>query len=92
MLELMLCMAILSTVSCIFLPLAKPLRFSSETFVLEALMLQSEAMKEMEKRTLFCDGFEMTYNEMGNVSQAHSFTFDKGMITAQLGWGRLVEK
>ncbi len=92
LLELLLCLAVLSTASCIFLPFVKTQSFSSEMFVLDALELQSEAMKEMDGRSIYYDGFELTYNGTGNVSQAHTFVFDRNIVVAHLGWGRLVEK
>jgi len=92
MLELLICVFLISTLGCLFLPLTKPYDFKSEMFVLNALELQSLAMKEMEESSLFFDGYVLSYNLLGNISQAQRFDFKDHTVIAELGWGRLVER
>lgn len=92
MFELLICMYIVSSLTVLMIPWIHRPDFSDQYFVLEALSLQSKAMSTKEEQSLWIDGFELNYNASGNISQAHTFIFDKNEITAQLGWGRLVEK
>ena len=91
-LELILCLAAVSTISLISLPFIKPYSYDMETFVLDALYAQCEAMHQKEHRIVSKQGIEIEYNANGNVKHADSFFFKDKKLTLQLGWGRLVEK
>ena len=92
LIELLICIYIISVLGLLFLPTLKPFTFNKERFVIEALLMQSEAMKEMEDRNIWEDGIELRYTSEGHISQAHTFVFENHEITAFLGWGRLCEK
>ncbi len=92
LLELILCLMIVSLISVLSLPFVKVYSYNMETFVLKALHAQCEAMSERQDKSVSNQGIEIEYNAYGNVHHADSFFFDKKQLTLQLGWGRLIEK
>ena len=85
LLEMMVCMMIISVMGMFSLKYLRPVSFDAEMFVLDSLHAQILAMKERND----VQGMYCSYDLYGHPSSAGSIVFGQKRVIVHLGWGRL---
>ena len=89
LLELLICLAIISTFSLLTLSFYRPVSLDAERFVLESLSLQVSAMAQRQTKSNRIHGIDSTYNLYGHPSHCNTYHFQRNNVIVHLGWGKI---
>ena len=89
LLELLICLTVVSTLSVLALSYYRPVSFDAEQFVLYALSLKTKAMLHRETQTKKIGKIEAEYNLYGHPAYSNTYHFHHNDVIVHIGWGKI---
>ena len=89
LLELLICLAVICSLSLLALSSYRPISFDAEYFVLESLVLQLDAMVQRQSKSNRINGIDIAYNLYGHPSHCNTYHFQRNNVIVHLGWGKI---